>query len=143
MLGTFALALASAACGRSAEATWPTGILRYEGQGRVGDEDGEWVYYYADGQIRERGRWESGRRAGRWTQWWPNGQRASEGERVYRSPTHASEREGAWVFWHTNGQQRAAGSYREGLREGPWSFWKEDGAVDEQSGAYEHGLPIR
>lgn len=133
-----------AGCGPESEATWPGGIARFEGDGKPGVEQGDWLYRYPDGQPREAGRYRSGRRIGVWTQWHRNGQRATEGERSWVEASGASERQGEWLTWHENGTLRSRGRWVDGERQGPWEFWLEQGAVDEKrSGRYEDGRKIR
>ena len=136
--GWIALLASSGACARTHAVLWPNGVLRQEGRGAPGAEEGPWTYYYHDGQLRERGRYDGGRRVGRWTQWWPNGQRANDGERRFDEATRSSPREGPWTFWYESGQKRGEGSFAAGLRTGEWTYWKDDGALDaELCGDYE------
>ena len=137
------LPLLLAACGPESEALWPNGIVRFQGDGRVGQEQGEWSYRYRDGQLREHGRFREGRRVGRWEQWFPNGQRANVGERAWVEERGASERQGAWRFWHENGVLRAEGNYVDGQRVGSWTFHKADGSLEEAlTGTYQEGKKI-
>lgn len=138
-----ALGLYLAGCGRRTVAVWPNGVLRLEGGGTFGAEQGRWTFRYRDGQVREQGRYEGGRRVGHWVQWFPNGQRASEGERGWSEASGASERQGPWLHWHENGTLRARGSYVDGRREGAWEFWTSQGAPDPAlSGLYRDGTRI-
>ncbi len=127
---------------------WPRGERRSQGRGERGQEEGEWTWWYEDGQIRERGRFEDGHRVGVWTQWYPHGQRASDGERIWVPERRASERHGPWTFWSDDGSQRAEGSFDRGLRVGRWSFWmageEQDEVVldPERSGTYEAGVRV-
>ncbi len=106
--------------------SWPAGL-----------EQGEWRWFYPNGELRERGAYRDGRRVGTWTQWWSNGQRRSEGERVWLEGARASVREGPWRFWHPSGPLSTSGVYRAGRREGHWEASIDDGSFDgDRTGEY-------
>ncbi len=112
--------------------------------GRVdyrGRATGTWTYWYAVGEIRERGTYARGRRAGTWTRWHVNGLKHSEGERSWNDEQRSSPREGPWTFWYRNGQLRGVGSFETGRAVDDWTWWNHLGQLDEKrSGVYVDGV---
>ena len=129
-------------CGAHQRTWHENGVLRSEGRVDArGLETGEWTYWYAEGELRERGAWTGGRREGLWTQWYPGGQVHSSGERRWDERDGAAPREGLWRFWYSNGETRAVGKYERGVPVGAWTWWNHHGEVDhERSGIYESGV---
>lgn len=129
--------------GDSGRGYYPSGIRRWQGEGKPGKERGEWSWWYGDGRLREQGEFREFHRVGLWTQWYVNGQIANRGERVWVEEQNASPRHGPWVAWHPSGEKMWEGTFDRGARVGEWSFWKlRDGAavLDEaKTGRYEAG----
>jgi len=135
-----------AGCSREAQ-YYAEGSKRFEGsvQRSLGAvdaawspvEDGEWTYWFPNGERRESGRYENGRRTGLWTQWYPHGQRRSQGARAWNGEARAALREGPWTFWYASGEIESRGVYRAGQREGQWEFTHDDGGLDgDKTGQY-------
>ncbi len=70
-----------------------------EGMFKNGKRDGEWIWRFSDGKVREQGKFIDGAETGTWTTLHENGQKAGEGEFI------------------------------DGKRTGRWTWWREDGAV--------------
>ncbi len=129
-------------CGRRVTRYYPNGVKQCEGRTAWNGpaENGVWVYWYDNGQVRERGSYDRGRREGFWTQWYPNGQKRAEGLRVFDQDSGAALRTGPWTFWWPEGQLRARGEFAAGARDGEWRLWHPEGSYDtERSGVYETG----
>ncbi len=131
-----------AGCGRRVTRYYPNGVKQCEGRTAWNSpvEQGTWIYWYDNGQVRERGAYDRGRRRGLWTQWYPNGQKRAEGLRAHDTDTGGALREGPWTFWWPEGQLRARGEFTGGRRQGEWRLWHPEGSYDvERSGTYDAG----
>jgi len=141
-LALAAVLLVGTGCGRTVTRYYPNGVKQCEGRTAWNSpaEQGVWIYWYDNGQVRERGSYRRGRREGLWTQWYPNGQRRAEGLRVFDEALGAALREGPWTFWWPEGQLRARGEFAAGLQVGEWRRWHPEGSYDqERSGVFVAG----
>ena len=132
--------LAASGCGRRVTRYYQNGVKQCEGRTAWNSpsEQGVWIYWYDNGQVRERGAYDRGRRTGHWTQWYPNGQKRSEGSRAFDDTSGAALREGPWTMWWPEGQLRARGEFAQGERVGEWRYWHPEGSYDgKHSGQYE------
>jgi antitoxin component YwqK of YwqJK toxin-antitoxin module len=84
------------------------------------------IGYYPDGQKRIEGEYRDGKREGQWTYWFSNGNRWSEAR--YKTDL----RNGKSTVWYENGRKYFEGSYRMGERTGRWRFWDEEGNLLKQ-----------
>jgi hypothetical protein len=95
---------------------------------QVQDEDGiwrlhgNWLSWYENGQLQERGQYENQLETGRWEWWHDNGFRAAFGQ------FEAGKRIGAWSLYYENGVKMADASYAEGAGQGPWILYYDDGS---------------
>ena len=67
-----------------------------------GKKNGQWTYWYEEGQLERRGMYENGKETGEWT------------------------------FWYENGQLYMIGSYQSGKSIGSWTIYWENGRVFSQ-----------
>lgn len=81
------------------------------------------VGYYPQGQKRIEGEYADGLREGQWMYWYDNGNIWSQAH--YK----AGIRHGRSTVWFENGQKYFEGRYRHGERVGRWRFWDDDGTL--------------
>ena len=84
------------------------------------------IGYYPDGQKRIEGEYRDGKREGQWKYWFSNGNTWSEAR--YK----AGLRDGKSTVWYENGRKYFEGNYRMGERSGRWRFWDEEGSLLKQ-----------
>jgi len=119
-----------------------------------GDKLGEWIYYYAQGNIKSKGKYRNNRRVNNWNYYYLNGNVEQQGsfkkgvpdglwkwyfesgqlkrEEFYR----LGEEEGESVEYDENGNIISVGSYLEGLKEGQWFY---DFDFHTEKGIYKSG----
>ncbi|TWU01399.1 toxin-antitoxin system YwqK family antitoxin [Neorhodopirellula pilleata] len=79
--------------------TWhPNGQLAFVGTYDQGKQNGEFVWYYENGQPQGRGQIEADAKVGEWTWWHPNGMKEATGYYDAGKPS------GTWAAWAANGQ---------------------------------------
>ena len=108
---------------------------------------GDWVYFFENGQMCQRGRYVDHQRHGTWTFWLAEGGppwtatytygRGPENgwaekpstETTLRSTGCRREglREGVWTVWRENGRKWASGPFKNDKQEGVWTNWRENG----------------
>ena len=85
-----------------------------KGSIKNGKKEGEWVYYYSNGQLDFKGNYKNGKE------------------------------EGEWISYFSNGQLRYKGNYKNGEREGKWVYYFSDGHMNpSNTGTYKNGMYIR
>ena len=85
----------------------------------------------------EQGSFKNGKEEGPWVNYWDNGQLRLKGD--YRD----RGREGPWVSYWENGQLEMKGDYKNGKTEGPWVGYNEDGTVNKgNTGTYKNGVKV-
>lgn len=82
---------------------------------------GNYISWYRNQQISEKGTNVNGMKDGLWTQWHENGQKSIEG--TYTS----GSKDGLWTEWYTNGQKSIEGTYINGSEDGSWTYWNKNG----------------
>ena len=86
---------------------------------------------------RQQGSFKNGKEEGPWVNYWDNGQLRLKGD--YKNGTS----DGPWVTYYENGQLRSKGDFKNGTQEGPWVCYKRDGTVDEEiTGTYKDGVKV-
>ena len=75
---------------------------------KVGKKDGEWTWYWNNGQIDKEGNYRSGFKSGKWTKYWNNGQIWEEGN--YKD----DKRDGKWILYYEDGQILLETNYKDG-----------------------------
>ena len=88
--------------------------------------DGSCEYYFASGQLGEKGTYANGKKEGPWVSYHDNGQLAEKGD--YED----GEEEGPWVKYWDNGQLRRKGDYKNGRAEGVWVSYHYNGTLSEK-----------
>lgn len=95
-----------------------TGTFRSK---KLKSRQGNFVYYYENGNISAKGRYLKNKREGIWTYWYENGEKSSKGEFL------DSKKEGIWTYWSDKGQKKSEGKYVDDKADGIWNYWHESG----------------
>ncbi len=105
------------------------------------DGNGEFIDYYPDGKIRERGPIQNSQKGGEWTSYYPNGNLKSrskyEGDRKFtielwdkNGELFVKEGEGMFIETGDNDTVIVKGPLKGGRPEGEWNYYySESGAV--------------
>lgn len=88
-------------------------------------KDGQWNFWYSNGQLQMTGHYKDGVQHGKFTWWRENGQKQAEGEYVN------GQMHGEWTTWHPNGLKETVGQYEHGAPTGRWRRWDGEGRVAE------------
>lgn len=91
-----------------------------------GKLNGEAVFYYPGGQIREKGFFEAGKRHGIWNSYGTNGKITS------RVQFKHGKKHGTWLLWDEQGVLRYEMRYRNGEKTGTWKIWDANGNLLEK-----------
>ncbi len=109
----------------------------FEGQLQNGSRNGEWTFYYENGNTESQGVFLDEKLDGVWRYWY-------SGAQLKRVEGWANGiRNGKWEYWHVNGQQEREEEYNGGLKHGTWSFWYPNGNLERKEswqGGKMHGL---
>src|SRR4051812_2815852 len=85
--------------------------------------EGEATYYYASGNVMEKGMFAKGQKDQKWTRYNENGT-------VSAIAFYAlGKKAGTWVVFDDNGKKRFEMNYADGEKTGVWTNWNESGAV--------------
>lgn len=90
---------------------------------KEGKLNGEVLYYFPGGKIREKGQFLSGQREGKWVTFGKDGKIVSEAFFKNDKP------HGTWLIWDENGNLRFEMHYRNGEKTGIWKMWDEAGRL--------------
>lgn len=129
VLGLFWLALAPAMWGQEDHKTYyDNGNVLTEGRyNSAGVPDGNWAYYYANGQKQREGSYRNGHPIGTWKEWYENGQlKASLNFLLSGSET---VKNGPYAMYHPNGKIAVKGNYAYGRKTGKWLKYDEEGKL--------------
>jgi uncharacterized protein len=112
---------------------YPQGGIRSEGIYTDGIRTGEWVFYFANGMVEQRGTYDlRGREQGRWIWYYDNGNLRRE-EHYLNGVQH-----GGMVEYDEEGEIMAKGEFIEGEEDGEW-FYQNEGY--RQEGPFVEGVP--
>jgi len=95
----------------------------------------EWIFWHANGNKEQQGRFSNGERSGDWTFWYPDGKKMLEGGFT------VGKESGAWSGWYPSGPKKFEGSFADGVEIGAWKVFSEDGKVQTE-GSYEAGKKV-
>lgn len=113
-------------------------------------KDGEFVYYYPNGQVKSKGLFKENLRLGEWKWWYPNGQEMKEALIIHTNSVPSEEIELTISSWDENGNQVvnrgkgeliqynehqyvgdlrvvAKGGILDGLKHGTWQGYDHEG----------------
>ena len=111
---------------------YPEGELKAEGNYEGGYRSGEWVYYFQNGTIQQRGKYDSkGRPDGKWKWFYEN-------KKLLREESYDNGKEDGWsIEYNDTGKVITKGEYIDGNKEGEWFYEVGD---HYELGNYEYGL---
>lgn len=98
------------------------GVVINEGDFVDGLKSGLWKLSVND--HTEQGEYLDGELNGEWVWYYGNGQKAFEGEFQVGTPI------GKHKYWYSNGTQKMRGEYDGGELDGRWDYFREDGTLD-------------
>lgn len=101
------------------------GILAGEGIMDVaGNQQGPWIEYHQNGQVKGKGEYKDGKRIGEWTFFHPNGKTEQKGK--YDKKGRA---QGEWKWYYESGNLLREETYLNDLREGPMTEYSDTGNI--------------
>ncbi|MEX2596927.1 MAG: hypothetical protein WEC59_08355 [Salibacteraceae bacterium] len=111
---------------------YPSEKLKAEGEYRKGYRYGEWIYYFENGTIQQRGVYSSKEQPeGKWKWFYENGN-------ILREEDFKQGKEHGWLIEYSDtGKIISRGEFVNGLEEGEW-FYEVGDHLEE--GSYEGGL---
>lgn len=125
-------------------AYYPKKIKAREGFYYNDKMNGNWRYWYPDGQLKDSGRLADDHLVGLWKSWHPNGNLSSESffkeeltpveinaafiAHSGAPPPVSGIRTGSYTSWYMNGQKEAVGPFNENKMDGDWHWYHPNGA---------------
>ncbi|MCU0428920.1 MAG: toxin-antitoxin system YwqK family antitoxin [Cytophagaceae bacterium] len=107
---------------------YENGSLKYEGEFRHGLRDGEWIFYYRNGLVSEKGNYKFG------IYFLENAWDAKGNLQVSNGTGHL-------LRYYANGQLKCKVSYRSGLLHGKCTWYFPNGNI-QKVGVFEEGLEV-
>jgi antitoxin component YwqK of YwqJK toxin-antitoxin module len=132
---------------------YPGGKKFVEGQYRQGRREGDWTYWFDNGQINRMVSFKNGQLDGQWEVYRADGTLAAKqsfaaglrdgtwviynetGKQPLREENYADKGkvDGVWKLWYPNGQLQQQAGFKLGQRHGALIQWKEDGSKVSES----------
>ncbi|MFT5600937.1 MAG: TonB family protein [Flavobacteriales bacterium] len=125
---------------------WDTyGNSAFSGEYVNGNMNGEWLYYFPNGEIQSKENYEHGSKIGHWEEWHENGKLNGGG--YYKSDLKTGEwiwyydngqlittynyneqgkEIGEHISWHKGGEKKCEGKFKNGNKEGEWKWYFEN-----------------
>ncbi len=100
---------------------YPNGSPYHAIYQKSNDSTSEEIYFYPSYKIQMQGTSINGKREGNWNYWYENGNKWSEG--YFKKGINDSIRN----VWYENGNKRYEGNYKDGKEIGNWKFYDEKG----------------
>ncbi|MCE3260209.1 MAG: repeat variant [Bacteroidetes bacterium] len=97
--------------------------IRSEIQVKNGQINGEAIYYYASGNVMEKGNFADGKKDQKWIRFNENGTTAAVA--FY----NLGKKTGTWLVYDDKGNKRFEMNYTDGEKSGIWTIWDENGVV--------------
>lgn len=85
--------------------------------------NGEATYFFASGNVMEKGMFVNGKKDQKWTRYNENG--TTSAIAFYTM----GKKDGTWVVFDDNGKKRFEMNYKDGEKTGTWTNWDENGVV--------------
>ncbi len=130
----------------------PGGKKFIEGQFRDGRREGEWTYWFDNGQLNRKVTYRNGQLNGQWDVFRADGTLAAKhsfadglrdgtwviyddaGKQPLRLEAYSmGKADGIWKTWFPNGQLQLQASFKQNVRHGTITQWKEDGSTLSES----------
>ena len=93
----------------------------YIGNLRNGKKEGNWTWWYDNGQMKFNNTFKEGKENGLFTSWYENGQKSYEG--TFKD----GEQQGLHTSWYENGEKIHEGILKDGKPDGLTTEWYENG----------------
>jgi len=106
--------------GPSIEWRYPATLL-VTGSWFAGKKQGEWTWYYPNGQVSRIEHWAEGEMDGPYLEYAPYGGTAVEGGYAAGKP------DGKWTWWREDGTVERTGGYLDGEKHGEWMEYDPQG----------------
>ena len=87
-----------------------------------GKEDGHWIAWYNNGNVREEVDYKHGRKNGQWFEYYESGEKLCEGFYIM------GKEDSTWQGWHRNGIKKYLKTYKNGSLITS-TEWDEDGKI--------------
>lgn len=104
--------------------------------GHVYSRSGDWLYYYNNGQLKEKATFRDNDLVGQYRFYYPDGTIKQKG--MYKD----GEEEGMWYEYHENGKKALEGMYRKGKHSGIWTSYDENGIWVKKTKYDDRGMEI-
>ena len=88
------------------------------------EQDGLWEGYYYDGQLEKKGNIKDGKEDGLWEYYWENSRLKKKGYFKDGKP------DGFWEYYYEHGQLERKGNYKDGKKYGLWEYFNKDGSLE-------------
>ena len=102
-----------------------------EGRDRLyylnGRQDGKWISFYKNGNIKSIVNWKDGKLNGKYIIYENNGMKSTE--TVYKD----GKENGDYFLYNTNGTYRTKGAYIMGKPVGLWEYYDKDGKLKDKA----------
>jgi antitoxin component YwqK of YwqJK toxin-antitoxin module len=103
---------------------YDNGQLKFEGCWQTdGTPDGEWIYYFEDGQKAELIEYDAGLKNGKQIAWYENG------NKMYENYFVNNVENGTWFTWYENGNLQEERNFENGIMKGENKIYYEDGSL--------------
>ena len=88
-----------------------------------GNQDGKWIEFYKNGNIKSIINWKNGRLDGKYIIYENNGMKSTEA--TYKE----GKENGEYFLYYSNGSYRTKGAYSMGKPIGVWEYYDENGKL--------------
>ncbi len=89
-----------------------------------GIPDGEYLSYFENGLLKEKGYYKNGLKHGNWSAYNEQGQATSSAH------FNLGKKDGEWLIWDNEGNLRYKIAYENGVAVGNWVMYKQDGQIE-------------
>ena len=103
---------------------FPNGNIREKGMFKDDAKNGQWETFFPNDSPREKGAFTNGQQSGKWSFYYRSGELREEGEIENNSKV------GTWTQYHKNGKKWGEGAYKNGQQNGEWTWWHFNGSID-------------
>jgi len=97
--------------------------VRTDFEVRRGQVEGPATYFYASGNVMEKGMFSNGKKDQKWIRY------TEKGEVSAIAFYNLGKKSGTWLVYDESGKKRFEMNYTDGEKSGVWTSWDESGAV--------------